>query len=152
MRIRKTSQSVATTGKIVNSASQSTTEAYSCDYVNNNVGIVESGSNTNGNWIKYADGTMVCYNRELVTLNKIDQATGSLYTQAPVTLKNFPKTFISVPTINIIAEPTATTTIFLGISSATTTTAPPQISFLRTIAISEQRSFYVNYIAIGKWK
>lgn len=24
-------------------------------------GIVESGSNDNGSWVKYADGTMICY-------------------------------------------------------------------------------------------
>lgn len=25
------------------------------------VGIVESGSNANGKWVKYSDGTMICY-------------------------------------------------------------------------------------------
>ena len=24
-------------------------------------GIVESGSNENGSWVKFADGTMICY-------------------------------------------------------------------------------------------
>lgn len=42
---------------IVNEYSESTSNTYSCDYVN---GIIESGSNTNGSYIKYADGTLIC--------------------------------------------------------------------------------------------
>ena len=40
-----------------NSKTTGTTNTYSCDYIN---GIVESGSNENGDWIKYNDGTMIC--------------------------------------------------------------------------------------------
>lgn len=42
---------------IVNEYSESTNETYSCDYVN---GIIESGSNANGYYTKYADGTLIC--------------------------------------------------------------------------------------------
>lgn len=41
MRIRKISQSAAIPGKIVNSPSDSTTETYSCDYIND-VSVVVS--------------------------------------------------------------------------------------------------------------
>lgn len=33
--------------------------------------IVESGSNANGNWIKYADGTMICQRVALVDFSNI---------------------------------------------------------------------------------
>lgn len=42
---------------IVNEYSESTSETYSCDYVN---GIIESGTANNGTYIKYADGTLIC--------------------------------------------------------------------------------------------
>lgn len=33
-------------------------DTYSCNYVNS---IIESGSNSNGNWVKFNDGTMIEY-------------------------------------------------------------------------------------------
>ena len=44
-----------TSVKITKTTSDS--DIYSCNYVN---GIIESGSNDNGNWIKFEDGTMIC--------------------------------------------------------------------------------------------
>ena len=59
------------TGEVGSAASEITNEystsiglGYSANYVNNNVGVVESGSNTNGRWIKYSDGTMICWQRQ----------------------------------------------------------------------------------------
>lgn len=47
------------TGGLVPKTTKTTsdTETYSCNYIN---GIIESGSNANGNWIKFVDGTMIC--------------------------------------------------------------------------------------------
>ena len=81
--IRKTQQpSDYPSNQIHDAHSTSTTDTYTCNYINGideNVGnltqlnttnknnlvsainsVVESGSNENGNWIKYADGTMIC--------------------------------------------------------------------------------------------
>lgn len=38
------------------SKTTSNKDTYSCNYIN---GIIESGNNDNGNWIKYVDGTMM---------------------------------------------------------------------------------------------
>lgn len=56
MKIKKVSQATAVVGKVLNSKSTNTQDTYSCDYINNNVGVVESGSNKNGSYIKYEDG------------------------------------------------------------------------------------------------
>lgn len=42
---------------ILNEQSSSQINTYSCDYIN---GIIESGSNANGYYTKYADGTLIC--------------------------------------------------------------------------------------------
>lgn len=42
-------------------------------------GIVESGSNENGNYVKFSDGTMICYLITTVTDQAIDNQYGSLY-------------------------------------------------------------------------
>lgn len=55
--IIKAFQSAGVVAEVVNTESASTTDTYSCDYINH---IVESGSNENGSWTKWADGTMIC--------------------------------------------------------------------------------------------
>ena len=58
MRIKKTFQTTVPTGKVLNSYTESNVDTYSCNYTNQ---IVESGSNENGDWIKYANGNLICY-------------------------------------------------------------------------------------------
>ena len=55
--IIKAFQSVGVVSEVENTRSESTKNVYSCDYVN---GIIESGSNANGDYTKFADGTMIC--------------------------------------------------------------------------------------------
>ena len=59
MRIKKVSQSSGLIANVSNTQSQSTTDTYSCNYIN---GIIESGGNANGYYTKYADGTLICRN------------------------------------------------------------------------------------------
>lgn len=59
--------------------------------------IIESGSNANGNYVKFADGTMICHN--IITLSNlpITTALGSLYNTDNLTW-TFPSTFIDTNT------------------------------------------------------
>ena len=41
--------------------------------------VVESGSNANGNWVKYADGTMICSVEMVVTDQAIDSSYSDIY-------------------------------------------------------------------------
>ena len=57
--------------------------------------IVESGSNANGNYIKYYDGTLICYKRHNFGTVSCDTAWGSLYeTSSALDLGNFPVAFV----------------------------------------------------------
>ena len=101
--------------------------------------IVESGSNENGSWIKYSDGTMICYGEVTASANS-----------ASVTA-TLPNTFIdknySIVTMNAYAN---TPTIFWsggGITNDTIALYPREFSG-NTITKSER----CRYIAIGKWK
>lgn len=40
-------------------------------------GVIESGSNANGSWIKYGDGTMICYKQLNGTAFNCSQSAGS---------------------------------------------------------------------------
>ena len=88
------------TNNISNTKTTGTTNTYSCDYINNTINsIVESGSNENGNWIKYADGTMICTATKVFKKIDINNSWGSLYETAELTLGNFPQQCISTPTV-----------------------------------------------------
>lgn len=56
--------------------------------------IYDSGSNSNGNWIKYADGTMICYKRQTFNNVAIATAWGTLYESTKLELGDFPQPFV----------------------------------------------------------
>ena len=65
--------------------------------------IVESGSNDNGNWIKYSDGTMICTKTiDLGTDVNFSTQYGSVYYLKNNSYKtwNFPKEFTELYSIN----------------------------------------------------
>ena len=81
--------------------STSTTETYSCNYIN---GIIKSGSNENGTYIKFADGTMICTKRVTKKNVKLTNSWYGLYTNendTMIDLGNYADTFIEEPVVNI---------------------------------------------------
>lgn len=117
--------------------------------------IIESGSNDNGNWIKYSDGTMMCTNRYFIqTEGNTTTQSGALYVSNEITGKSFPVSFTSRPEIffnfenatwgdkNIIAIKT--------IGYPTTSVAPN----FQLVSATNSTNTAINfeYLAIGKWK
>lgn len=113
-------------------------------------GIVESGNNTNGNYIKYTDGTMIChFSKGLATTTCTQVANMYQYEFSnPFT---FPVPFVDTPSVTIsngYVSSAASALIWafqrnnVGIQS------------IKTLSPSNFSGQYVafNYIAIGKWK
>lgn len=64
-----------------------------------NEGIIqESGSNTNGEYIKFSDGTMICVGRLKTRINQMSNI-GSLFLADISNTQPFPITFVEVPKI-----------------------------------------------------
>lgn len=61
--------------------------------------IVERGSNANGEWVKFYDGTMICWRFHTVTDQAISTAYGSLFIGARS--YTFPVAFSAVPAVAI---------------------------------------------------
>ena len=61
--------------------------------------IVESGSNSNGSWIKYADGTMIVNQSISYSNLSCNSPWGALYSTGGLTIPNFPVSFIELPTV-----------------------------------------------------
>lgn len=106
----------------------------------------DSGSNANGNYIKFADGTMICTKRVEYS-GAINTATGALYESANINLGDFPQTFYAIPYV------TLSTSIY-GFCSGARSTSLGSVglaNILRTTSLSSTTG-YIDVIAIGRWK
>ena len=149
MIIRKTQQpSDYPSNSISNAKTTGVTNTYSCDYIN---GIVESGSNEKGNWIKFVDGTMITYQEIEIEID-CNTAWGNLFVGNYATAINFPQTFKELPKVLIDLKlktgacfkvewevPIITTSSYknIGIGRGTSSNA---------VALT------ITLYAIGKWK
>ncbi len=135
-----------------NEYGNSQTAPYSQEYINNNVGIVESGSNSNGSYIKYSDGTMICYKKVTGTTN-ISSTWGNGYTSGAdnsISLGNFPAEFISKPIVNVTLE-RGSSNCWLASNINVGTISAGIVSLLRFTSATNV-AYTLNVIAIGKWK
>lgn len=115
--------------------------------------VVDSGTNSNGSWIKYDDGILICHNAQSFT---VDIATqwGSIYTSegSATGFNNFPVEFISAPTVTFGAK--STTANFWMIKSASYPASKSnagRIQLARPTSVSSV-PVVLDYIAIGRWK
>ena len=113
--------------------------------------VVSSGSNAVGNYVKYADGTMICYG------GKSGNATWSDYwgfcKRSPDNANDaialtFPQTFKSTPTVQLTGDQDGSIFAVSVVVVSTTT--------LKVVAFKPSQSSNTNYkytwLAIGKWK
>lgn len=112
-------------------------------------GVIESGSNANGYYAKYADGTMICTKQVSITA-EITSSWGNLYDTGnqDIDLGNYAQTFYSVPVVSITMS-SANGCWLEGCSDRTTS------SFGKIVlasATSKTASVAYDLIAIGKWK
>ena len=145
MLIRKTQQpSTYPENQIHDAYSTSATDTYSCNYIN---GIVESGSNTNGSWTKWADGTMICTGTVSGSSTMYDYWSQFKRTQEDITV-SFPVEFINAPLVFITPYyRSGLITVLLGVARTNNFT----FTGLKAIGNSAG-SYSFSYQAIGKWK
>ena len=133
-----------------NEYTESATDTYSCNYIN---GIVESGSNTNGSWTKWADGTMIINKTVLGTAN-ITNAWGSLYVSAEINLGNFPVAFIEMPTIVVSPQNQTGTQYMLAGQSGNGYGSETNAGNVVLVRPNSKTgvAYRLEVIAKGKWK
>lgn len=120
--------------------------------------ILESGSNDNGSYIKYFDGTLICYSKEKFTDLTIIAWTNTIGIVKSLNFKNFPIKFKGVPIVNKFPIVTSEFNFWVlppsdgkgTLQLITETNAGPlNIAFGVT---SGNVDATIGYIAIGKWK
>lgn len=111
--------------------------------------IVESGTNSNGSWIKYDNGVMIVWNSVTVT----NQAISTSYTSGHYTgtrRMTFPQPFISLPTVTCSQFKWGTSGSWPSVSDVTLTDT--SLRGMDTASRASGTSTYISYMAIGFWK
>lgn len=117
--------------------------------------IVESGSNDNGSWVKYSDGTMICRNTFTVQAIISKPAGGIWYYDQPNINKSFPQEFVGeYPqiSIEIVNSPDGggdwgqIHMIYIDLTKIS------EVVFKDIVSSDNLKTFNLSYIAMGKWK
>ena len=114
--------------------------------------LFESGENANGFYLKFANGTLICYGNKSVNFD-IDSAYGALYASGFTETITFPHAFEGAPygLDTTIADGSGARGALFSIKPA----SPSAYSVaIRAIAVSTLTAaqFNVSYFAIGNWR
>lgn len=113
-----------------------------------------SGSTANGDYIKYDDGTLICWNR--ITYSEsvaVTTSSGALYRSSAITpFPNYPYTFIEAPAVSFeYLSDTGNHFLWIVKANSATATAPRGI-YLFCPTSNTCSDVVLSYIAIGRWK
>lgn len=105
----------------------------------------QSGSNDNGNWIKFADGTMICCLKQTLNI-ACTGSWGDLYEGGSVSIL-FPETFTSPP--SCMVTPIGIDCFIEGLRDVST----GSIGSIRVaVPNAVTKNFNFHIVAIGRWK
>lgn len=123
--------------------------------------IVESGSNSNGSWIKYADGTIEEWGTYTINSNNVSWTalTTELY-YSPYYSHTLPVTLINTDNINTTCAVSSRSSHFdWAVRPAVGNTDAPDISLIDTVlsfnlvtATNTKRNVVIRWLVKGKWK
>jgi hypothetical protein len=108
--------------------------------------IIERGSVSPGNrgqYIRYADGTQICWSYAAASLTATD-LTGSVYRTTATSTWTFPVAFIESPVVTGITE---TSVRWVSLGTATTT----DVSFRHYAAVNSATGIDTRLMAVGRW-
>ncbi|MDD1150416.1 hypothetical protein M5G25_19230 [Pseudomonas sp. TNT2022 ID357] len=108
--------------------------------------LIERGGNVNGEYIKFADGTLVCF----ITATLISEATypvGSIFCSADK-YYSFPARFSSAPLVVPVGVTVSVATGWAALETSATTSSTGIIKWLSPVSGSRG---YIGYFAIGRW-
>lgn len=111
--------------------------------------VIESGTNSSGSYVKYSDGTMVCYGNIEFNIGTMTQRSPFWQYQDDDLSISFAKPFVSKPIVTgtVVAGNYASLLYVINCVQEKIT----QINVLTLSDASNQKT-NINYTAIGKWK
>lgn len=116
--------------------------------------IIDSGSNANGNYIKFSDGTMICHNHLEVPGGEWTSMSGGGYNLTKRNVATFPQPFIDNNiSVNVSVAYDSQGGIYAIIGQfIRNRTGIESINLYRFAGANSAYGIKIDYIAIGKWK
>lgn len=112
--------------------------------------IIESGSNADGEYTKFADGTMICSYTLPSAAYAVTTTSGNIYrTAAAQPERAYPASFITPPKCNIWISGGTNVRWICAETAATSTTWP---GYYILGAGSSSTNSTIDFLAIGRWK
>jgi hypothetical protein len=110
--------------------------------------VMESGTNAAGSYIRYADGTQICYKRVSLGGVAIGSPAGSVFYSTVVNPGAFAATFVGLPTTEVVVQSSS------GLCWNTVAADPTTLQFGSIFIISPTSTsvtIILNCLAIGRW-
>ena len=112
--------------------------------------IIESGSNANGEYTKFTDGTMICSYTLPSAAYAVTTPSGSVYRTASIQpARAYPASFITTPKCNSWISGGGGGRWICAETNATSTTWP---SYYILGSVSSSTNSPIDFLAIGRWK
>lgn len=105
--------------------------------------VFERGSNANGEYVRFADGTQICTS-SVIAAGPVTTLAGSIYTSTDAAVWTYPATFIAAPSVSGTADNVAR---WLGIGLPFTTT----VGFRVKAQTSFSPDGVARLTAVGRW-
>jgi hypothetical protein len=106
--------------------------------------IIEKGSNANGSYVRFADGTQICW--RAVALGTTSNGTGSLFSTNTVS-GSWAANFSAAPTIVTSAKDSQGALVWSTNAAASTT----GFTLLQGISVVNTASANADLVAVGRW-
>jgi len=104
--------------------------------------VIETGTNTNGRYTRFADGTQIC---TFETFESVTASASGNVRQAVLADWSFPQDFVGAPTVIVNVDGTDT----WGASSGVTATEATPVVFASVVLTNSNRT--IRMTAIGSW-
>ena len=112
--------------------------------------VAETGSNTNGTYIKFPSGVMICTKKVSLTGINIDTTIGNLYRSVNITLGNFAQIFASTPVCTITISSNPAIWGWIGEHTSLSASSPGAIQIHAPTSVTN-KSCTIEIIAIGTY-
>lgn len=109
--------------------------------------MIERGSNANGEYVRWADGTQICWVSFAAASRSITTALGSMFTLSAPVGRTFPIAFSAVPTVSPTLGASSSGRVFAVPINASTATWTYDLMSPTSVTSTVSEA----YIAIGRW-
>lgn len=112
--------------------------------------IIETATNANGTYTKWADGTMICTRKVTYTGTISTAINGGYYNGTTLAAQSFAASFIAIPTQSIAVATDSSTTAWVGGRNTGSTTFWAGC-YLMELFSRVSQTYTLDYLAIGRW-